>query len=70
MNEVRPRPMQGRYEETHSRPATSSPICLAVKHFELKGITPMNKHVRFRPSVTVVLIENIAARLRSWLSHD
>jgi hypothetical protein len=36
----------------------------------MKGITPMNKHVRFRPSVTVVLIENIAARLRSWLSHD
>jgi hypothetical protein len=30
----------------------------------------MNKHVRFRPSATVVLIENIAARLRGWLNHD
>jgi len=31
----------------------------------MKGITPVNRNVRFRPSATVVLIENIAAKLRS-----
>jgi hypothetical protein len=30
----------------------------------------MNKHIRFRPAATVVLIENIAARLRTWFHQD